>query len=320
LRRREWARKELEDMRILVTGGAGFIGSHVVDRYLGEGHQVAVVDNLATGRRENLKPDASFHEVDITDLDALSRTVEQEQPDLISHHAAQMDVRRSVKEPQFDANTNIVGTINVLEAALAVGASKLIFASSGGAIYGEPAQIPAGESHPLRPISHYGASKLAGEVYVQLYGELYDLKYTILRYANVYGPRQNPHGESGVNAIFTGLMLEGQRPTIFGQGYKTRDYVYVGDVVEANVLALGRGEGEILNIGTGIETSDQEVYDAVAAATGFEEPPQYGEERPGDVRHTALDATRAKEVLGWKPTVALPEGVAMTVDYQREHG
>jgi UDP-glucose 4-epimerase len=306
-------------MRILVTGGAGFIGSHLVDRYLTEGHQVAVVDNLATGRRSNLNPDAAFHEVDITDLDALLEVAEQEQPQIINHHAAQMDVRRSVAEPQFDATTNIIGTINVIEAALAVQAAKVIFASSGGAIYGEPERIPADESHPLRPISHYGASKLAGEVYLELYGRLRGLKYTILRYANIYGPRQNPHGEAGVNAIFAGLMLAGKRPTIFGQGDKTRDYVYVGDIAQANVLALDRADGEVLNIGTGVQTTDQEVYDAVAAAVGFDEPPIYGDERPGDVRHSALDATRAQQTLGWRPQVAFREGVRLTVDYQRQN-
>ncbi len=305
-------------MRILVTGGAGFIGSHLVDRYLAEGHQVAVVDNLATGRRRNLNPKAAFHEVDITDFDALLTVAEQEQPQLINHHAAQMDVRRSVAEPQFDARTNIIGTINVIEAALTVQAAKVIFASSGGAIYGEPERIPADESHPLRPISHYGASKLAGEVYLELYGRLRGLKYTILRYANIYGPRQNPQGEAGVNAIFAGLMLAGERPTIFGRGDKTRDYVYVGDIAQANVLALDRAAGDVLNIGTGVQTTDQEVYDAVAAAVGFDEPPIYGDERPGDVRHSALDATRAQQILGWQPRVAFREGVKLTVDYQRE--
>jgi len=306
-------------MTILVTGGAGFIGSHVVDRYLAEGHQVAVVDNLSTGRRENLNPDAAFYQVDITDAEGLLTVAQQVRPEVINHHAAQMDVRRSVREPQFDANTNVIGTINLIEAGLAVDATKIIFSSSGGAIYGEPEQIPADEGHPLRPISHYGASKLAGEVYLQLYGRLYDLNYTIFRYANVYGPRQNPHGEAGVNAIFAGLMLVGKRPAIFGQGDKTRDYVYVADVVEANVLTLERGDHEVLNIGTGIQTTDQEVYDAVAAAVGFEELAIYGDERPGDVRHSALDATHAHQVLGWEPRVAFREGVQMTVDYQREN-
>lgn len=201
----------------------------------------------------------------------------------------------------------------------AAGARKLIFASSGGAVYGELRQIPAPETHPLEPISHYGASKLAGEIYVRLYQRLYGLSCTILRYANVYGPRQNPHGEAGVNAIFAGMMLRGQTPTIFGRGDKTRDYVFVGDVVTANVLALERGDGEALNIGTGIQTTDQEVYDAVAAAVGFDRPPIYGDERPGDVRHSAVDPARARQVLGWTPTMPFREGVKLTVEYQRQH-
>ncbi len=306
-------------MRILVTGGAGFIGSNIVDRYLAEGHDVAVVDNLATGRRSNLNPRARFHEVSITDTEALSAVFEAERPEVVNHHAAQMDVRRSVREPQFDAQTNVIGTLNVIEAGRAVGARKFIFSSSGGAIYGQADVIPTPESAPLQPISHYGASKLAGEVYFGLYGRLYGLETTVLRYANVYGPRQNPHGEAGVNAIFANMMLRGERPTIFGAGDKTRDYVFVGDVVEANLLALERGAGEVLNIGTGVQTTDQEVYDAVAAAVGFTEPPVYGEERPGDVRHSCVDPSRARAVLGWAPTIEFREGVRRTVQYQREH-
>jgi UDP-glucose 4-epimerase len=306
-------------MRILITGGAGFVGSNIADRYVELGHEVAIVDNLSTGRRGNLNPRADFHELDMTDNAALAEVFEQVAPEVVNHHAAQMDVRRSVAEPQFDAETNIVGTLNVLEAARKVGARKIIFASSGGAVYGEPERIPADEDVALAPISHYGASKLAGEVYIQLYARLYDPTFTILRYANVYGPRQNPHGEAGVNAIFGGMMLRGDTPTIFGSGDKTRDYVFVGDVVQANVLALESGDGEICNIGTGVQTSDQEVYDAVAGAVGFEEAAVYGEERAGDVRHTSVDPSRAKTVLGWEPTMAFREGVVLTVDYQREH-
>jgi len=306
-------------MKILVTGGAGFIGSNLVDRYLTEGHQVAIVDNLATGRRGNINSQASFHEVSITDEDALRGVFEAERPEVVNHHAAQMDVRRSVREPQFDAQTNIIGTLNVIEAARALGARKLIFSSSGGAIYGEADIIPTPETAPLQPISHYGASKLAAEVYFALYGRLFRMEYTVLRYANVYGPRQNPHGEAGVNAIFANMMLRGERPTIFGAGDKTRDYVFVGDVVAANVLALERGSGEVLNIGTSVQTADQEVYDAVAAAVGFDEAPVYGEERAGDVRHSCVDPSRAQQVLGWAPTVEFRAGVRRTVEYQREH-
>jgi len=306
-------------MRILVTGGAGFIGSHIVDRYLQEGHQVAIVDDLSTGRRENVNRAASFHKISITDERAVRRVFDDERPQVVNHHAAQMDVRRSVAEPQFDAQTNIIGVLNVLEAALAVGVHRFIFASSGGAIYGQAATLPTPEDVPLAPISHYGASKLSGEVYFDLYERLHNTQTTILRYANVYGPRQNPRGEAGVNAIFANLMLRGQRPTIFGRGDKTRDYVFVADVVEANLRALHEGAGHALNIGTGVQTTDQEVYDAVAAAVGFTEPPVYGTERAGDVHHSCLDARRARDELGWKPTVEFREGVRRTVEYQREH-
>ncbi|MFO8082144.1 MAG: GDP-mannose 4,6-dehydratase [Armatimonadota bacterium] len=305
-------------MKILVTGGAGFIGSHIVDRYIDEGHEVAIIDNLATGRRSNINPDATFHEISMTDEDAVRDVFAQERPEVVSHHAAQMDVRRSVSEPQFDAEANIIGTINVIEAGRAAGTCKFIFASSGGAIYGDADVVPTPETAPLQPISHYGTSKRAGELYFELYWRLYDLAYTVLRYANVYGPRQNPHGEAGVNAIFANMMLRGETPTIFGRGDKTRDYVFVGDVVEANTLALRHGEGETLNIGTGVQTTDREVYDAVAAAVGYDEPPILGDERPGDVRHSCIDASKAREVLGWEPTIEFREGVRRTVEYQRE--
>ena len=306
-------------MKILVTGGAGFIGSNLVDRYVAEGHEVAIVDNLATGRRKNLNPDASFHEISITDPDALAEVFALEQPEIVNHHAAQMDVRRSVREPQFDAGTNVIGTINVIEAAREVGTRKLIFASTGGAIYGDAELTPTPETAPLQPVSHYGTSKRSAELYFELYGRLYGLDYTILRYANVFGPRQNPKGEAGVNAIFANMMLRGETPTIFGSGDKTRDYVCVSDVVEANLLALERGSGETLNIGRGIQITDQEVYDAVAEAVGFDQRPVYGDERAGDVRHSCVDPSKAREVLGWEPTVEFREGVRRTVQYQREN-
>ncbi len=305
-------------MKILVTGGAGFIGSNLVDRFIAEGHEVAIIDNLATGRRSNINPGASFHEVSITDADAIAEVFAQERPEVVSHHAAQMDVRRSVKEPQFDAETNIIGTINVIEAGRAAGTRKFVFASSGGAIYGDAEVVPTPETAPLQPMSHYGTSKRAGELYFGLYGRLYGLGWTVLRYANVYGPRQNPHGEAGVNAIFANMMIRGETPTIFGTGDKTRDYVFVADVVEANVRALTLGDGEFLNIGTGVQTTDQEVYDAVAAAVGFTQPANYGEERAGDVRHSCVDPSKARAILGWEPTVEFREGVRRTVEYQRE--
>ncbi len=301
-------------MKILITGGAGFIASQVADRYIAEGHAVAIVDNLSTGLRENLNPQATFYEVDITDEAALAQVFDKEQPEVINHHAAQMDVRRSVAEPAFDATTNIVGSIYLIENAIRVGIHKFIYASTGGAVYGELECIPADEEHPINPLSQYGISKHTVEHYLRLYHDNDDLIYTVLRYGNVYGPRQNPHGEAGVNAIFAGLMLVGKRPTIFGDGSKTRDYVYVSDVVAANVLALSRGDNDVFNIATGIETTDQEVFDAIAAATGYQGPPIYGQERKGEIHRCALGISRARERLGWEPQVAFTEGSRLTVE------
>jgi UDP-glucose 4-epimerase len=306
-------------MRILVTGGAGFIGSNVVNRFLDLGHEVAIVDNLCTGRNGNLDARARFYELDICDEARLQEAFADFRPEIVDHHAAQIDVRKAVADPVFDARVNVLGGIAVVRAALAAGVRKFIYASTGGAVYGNPEVIPCTEEHPIRPISPYGISKHVLEHYLELYGLLEGLRWTVLRYANVFGPRQDPKGEAGVNAIFTGLMLEGKQPTIFGEGDKTRDYVFVGDVVEANVLALERGDGEIVNIGTGVQTSDQEVYDAIAAATGYTEPPLYTEERKGEVRHIALDASKAKRVLGWEAQVSFREGARRTVAYNREH-
>lgn len=305
-------------MRILVTGGAGFIGSHVADRFLALGHEVAILDDLTTGSRDNINPAATFFEADITDAAAVGRIMAEFRPDVIDHHAAQIDVRKGVAEPVYDATINIIGGIRVVQAGMQAGISKFIYASTGGACYGNPVYTPCDEQHPVRPISPYGISKHGLEHYIELYGMLDGLNYTILRYANVFGPRQNPKGEAGVNAIFTGMMLSGQTPTIFGQGDKTRDYVYVDDIVEANVLALDKGTGEILNIGTGVQTTDQEVYDAIAAAVGFDQPANYSPERKGEVRHIALNAAKAKAVLGWEPQVPFREGVVRTVASVRE--
>ena len=307
-------------MKILITGGAGFIASQIADRYLADGHDVAILDNLSTGKPENINPAARFHQVDITDWQGVQDVFERERPEVLSHHAAQMDVRRGVLDPAFDANTNIIGSIYVLEAAIRSGVRKVIYASSGGACYGEPEMIPAPETCPVNPISQYGISKHTIEHYLWLYNHNDGLTYTVLRYANVYGPRQNPHGEAGVNAIFAGMMLRGEQPRIFGKGDKTRDYVYVGDVVEANALALTRGDNNIINIGTGIQTSDQEVYDAMAAATGYPNPPLYAEERKGEIRHTSLDCRKANEVLGWEPKVSFREGSRRAVEYIRSQG
>lgn len=304
-------------MRIIVTGGAGFIGSNIVNRCNDLGHETAIIDNFATGRRANLDPRAKLYEVDITDRQALQQAFEDFRPQVVDHHAAQIDVRKAVADPAFDAGVNVLGGLNVLRAAMSVGIEKFIYASTGGAVYGNPEVIPCTEDHPVRPISPYGVSKHVLEHYLELYRILEGLTYTVLRYANVFGPRQDPKGEAGVNAIFTGMMLAGERPTIFGKGDKTRDYVYVGDVVAANILALERGAGEIVNIGTGVQTTDQEVYDAIAAAVGYTEPPIYTEERKGEVRHIALDASKAKSVLGWEPKVSFREGARLTVEYNR---
>jgi len=305
-------------MKILVTGGAGFIASHIVDRYLQLGHQVAAIDNLSTGRRENLDPAASFYEVDITDVDGVAKVFAAERPQIVNHHAAQMDVRRSVDEPIFDAHTNVIGSLNVIGSALQVGVEKIIYASTGGAIYGELDYSPADEEHPIRPLSPYGISKHAVEHYLYLYQCLEGLNFTVLRYANVYGPRQNPHGEAGVVAIFGKQMLAGQQPTIFGDGTDTRDYVFVGDVVEANQLALEAGNGEIFNISTGVATTVQEIFESAAEASGYEGESSYAPSRPGDVRHNALDSTKAQQLLGWTPEMTLAQGIALTVEYLRE--
>jgi len=305
-------------MKILVTGGAGFIASHIMDRYLQLGHQVAVIDNLSTGQRGNLNPAARFYEADITNADRVAEVFAAEQPQIVNHHAAQMDVRRSVAEPIFDAETNIIGSLNVIGSALQVGVEKIIYASTGGAIYGELEYSPADEQHPIKPLSPYGISKHAVEHYLHLYQHLDGLDFTVLRYSNVYGPRQNPYGEAGVVAIFGKQMLAGQQPTIFGDGTDTRDYVFVSDVVEANQLALEAGSGEIFNISTGKATTVQQIFDTVAEASSYRGEPSYAPSRPGDLCHNVLDSTKAQQLLDWTPEVTLPQGIALTVDYLRE--
>jgi len=304
-------------MRILVTGGAGFIGSHVADSYVQAGHEVAILDNFATGHRENVNPAAKLYEVDLREPAAVRQALADFQPEVLNHHAAQASVAISVKEPVLDAQINVLGMINLLEAARAIGVRRVIYSSTGGAIYGETDQIPTPEDHPLRPLSPYGCSKLCGEHYLTTWHRLYGLEYIIFRYGNVYGPRQDAHGEAGVVAIFGGLMLEGRQPTIFGPGHKTRDYVFVGDVARASVLALDAPGNEILNLATGKQTTDQEVFDAVAAAAGYVGPPLYGPERPGDLQDSCLDVSKAARVLGWQAQVDFREGAGLTVEYLR---
>jgi len=306
-------------MRILVSGGAGFIGSHVTDRFLADEHEVAVVDNLATGNRSNLNPRAQFFQVDICDHAALATVFASFRPEVVDHHAAHVDVRRSVLDPAHDARTNILGTLNLLELSRVHGVHKFIFISSGGAVYGEPSRLPVDESYPPAPLCPYGAAKRCGEIYVELYWRLHELDYTILRYPNVYGPRQNPKGEAGVVAIFSLQMLRGERPTIFGDGTKTRDYLYVSDVAEANAAALAAGEAGrgVFNLGWGREVSDLDIFEGVRRALSVQIEPRYDAKRPGEVEHICLDATRARAVLGWRPTVTLAEGLARCAAYYR---
>ena len=300
-------------MKILVTGGAGFIASHVSEGYLRAGHSVVIVDDLSTGKRENIPAAAKFLECDITNFAEMERIIADERPELINHHAAQMDVRRSVREPLFDARVNIVGALGLLELAVKYKVRKFLYASTGGASYGEVETVPVDENHPTRPICHYGVSKLTLERYLFLYKYLYGLNYTVMRYPNVFGPRQNPHGEAGVIAIFALQMLRGDQPTIFGDGSKTRDYVFIEDIVKANVALLAKGDGEILNLGSGVPTSDLQIFELVRTSTHFDGDPRYAPVRPGEVAHIALSGQRAHDIFGWAPRTSLAEGIGRTV-------
>jgi UDP-glucose 4-epimerase len=306
-------------MRILVTGGAGFIGSNVVDGFVADGHEVAVLDDLSSGRREFVHAKARFFEADLTDAAAVESCVAQFRPEVVDHLAAQIDVRRSVDDPQRDARINILGTITLLETCRRNAVRKVIYASTGGAIYGEGRFLPATEDHPVHPESPYGASKYAVEHYLYIWKLLHGLDFTVLRYPNVYGPRQNPHGEAGVNAIFIGLMLEGKRPRIFGDGEQVRDYLFVGDVVEANRLALGRGSGAVVNLGTGVGTSVNQIFRTLGELLHFEGEPIYAPARPGEVGRIYLDASRARAVLGWEPRVPFRDGLERTLEWSRDH-
>jgi UDP-glucose 4-epimerase len=303
-------------MNILVTGGAGFIGSNIVDAYIEKGHNVIIADNLSTGRRQNINGKALFYEVDIRH-DALEDIFRKEKIDIITHLAAQIDVRKSVTNPREDADINVLGGINVLSMAHKYGIKKIIYSSTGGAIYGEPRYLPCDENHPIRPMAGYGVSKHVLEHYIELYADLFKLDYTILRYANVYGPRQDPLGEAGVVAIFMGKMLQGETPVIFGNGKQTRDFVYVGDVVKANVLALTAGSGEIFNIATGVETSVLEIFAHLREIIAFKGEVIHEEERLGEVFRIYLDTKKAKDMLNWAPQITLHEGMKITVDYTK---
>jgi UDP-glucose 4-epimerase len=306
-------------MRILVTGGAGFIGSHTVDALVAAGaHAVSVLDGLSSGKREQVNPAARFYEADLRNAEAIVPILEREKPEVIYHLAAQMDVRRSVADPAFDAGINLVGFLNLMEAARRNGLRRVVFASTGGAIYGEQEQFPCDEEHPRRPVSPYGVAKLATEAYLFFYKVQHGIDYVALRYANVYGPRQDPHGEAGVVAIFCGRMLEGKPSTIFGDGEQTRDYIFVGDVARANVAALGAKASDAFNIGTGVETSVNQLYEALASAAGVKTPPSYAPARPGEQRRSVISPARAGQVLGWRPEVALDEGLKRTFTFFKE--
>ncbi len=303
-------------MKILVTGGAGFIGSHVVDAFVVAGHDVLVVDNLSTGKRENLNPKARFFALDILDP-ATADLIRDERPDILDHHAAQMDVRRSVADPLFDARTNILGTIALLEASRQAGVTRVLLVSSGGAAYGEQETFPADETHPTRPLSPYGVSKRAGELYGHCYQAAYGMPCLTFRYANVYGPRQDPHGEAGVVAIFTGRMLRGEPVTVYGDGTQTRDYVHVDDVVRANLLALERDVRGPLNIGTGIETDVRTLARHLLEAARSRSDVRHAPRRTGEQQRSVVDIRRAATELGWRPEVSLREGLRRTVDFFR---
>jgi UDP-glucose 4-epimerase len=303
--------------KILITGGAGFIGSHVADAFLADGWRVAVVDDLSSGKSTNLATEVRLHVCDVRGPEAAAAIV-AEMPDVICHLAAQIDVRRSVADPRYDCDVNLGGLLNVMEAAHRAGSVRqVLFASSGGAMYGDTEIIPTPESHPARPISHYGAAKCSSELYLGVYAALYGIQPAALRYANVYGPRQNPHGEAGVVAIFADRLLGGSSCTIYGDGTQTRDYVFVEDVARANLLAANSGFTGAVNVGTGIETDVNQVFARMAEAAGVEASPRHAPGRPGEQKRSCIDPRRAGEILGWTPRVAVADGLARTVDYFR---
>ena len=305
-------------MRILITGGAGFIGSHLADAYLAAGHDVAVLDNFVTGKRENLQSRIPLFQTDLRDRGGVTAAIHSFRPHVISHHAAQMSVKTSNDDPVYDAECNVLGLLHVLEAAVAVNVRKIIFASSGGTVYGDSEQVPTPENAALIPMSPYGLSKLTGERYLEMFARLHDLPYTVLRYGNVYGPRQDPHGEAGVVAIFAKKLLAGEAPTIHWDGEQRKDYVHVRDVVRANMAALTRGNGQAFNVGSGVATSVNELYQALATQLGTAIAPQYGPRRPGDVRLSYLDVSLAGTELGWRPEIGLAAGMVDTIEFFAE--
>jgi UDP-glucose 4-epimerase len=308
-------------MRILVTGAAGFIASHVADGYIQQGHDVAIVDDLSRGNETNVNGNARFYRVDIRERKALEEVLEREKPEIINHHAAQMDVRRGVREPIFDASVNILGSINLLELAVEHKTRRVVYVSTAGAAYGEPKKLPVPEDYPINPITPYGISKHTVEHYLFTFNVLYGIEYVVLRYGNVYGPRQSSKGEAGVFAIFSEQMLAGIQPVIYGDGKKVRDYVYISDVVAANVAALTKGTNEIFNIGSGVETRDIEVFDMVREFLGKTDVQcRYTSKRPGEIDKISLDVSKARDVLGWQAKVNLRQGAEQTVEFFKRAG
>jgi UDP-glucose 4-epimerase len=309
-------------MRALVTGAAGFIGSTLVDRLLVDGHTVVGIDDLSSGRIANLEGACASNRfelvaADVVDADLIG-LLAQIAPEVVYHLAAQIDVRRSVADPEFDATVNVVGTVRLAEAARRAGVRKVVHTSSGGSVYGVPSDYPTGETAPTDPASPYAASKVAGEIYLNTFRHLYGMDCSHVAPSNVYGPRQDPHGEAGVVAIFINALLAGEPTTVFGEGGNTRDYVYVGDVVDAFVRASGTaGAGQRFNIGTGVETSDRALHTAVAAAVGAPDEPRFAPPRLGDLARSCLDVRKAEMVLGWRPRVRLDEGLRQTVEHFR---
>ncbi|HKJ80443.1 MAG TPA: NAD-dependent epimerase/dehydratase family protein [Ignavibacteriaceae bacterium] len=301
-------------MKILVTGGAGFIASQISDAFINEGHEVFIIDNLSTGFEKNINQKANFIKADICDKN-LSELFEKEKFDVVNHHAAQMDVRRSVADPAFDANTNIIGTINLLQNCVNTGVSKFVFASTGGAVYGEQDYFPADEKHPTSPLSPYGISKLAVEKYLYFYNAQYKLNYSILRYANIYGPRQNPFGEAGVIAIFTTKLLNKEQPVINGNGEQTRDYVFVSDVVKANLLALTDKNTDTYNVGTGLETNVNEIFNKLNSIINNGQQEKHGPAAAGEQMRSVITSDKLFNRFNWRPDTSLQTGLEKTVQF-----
>jgi len=303
-------------MRILFTGGAGFIGSNVVDALVEGGHEVVVVDNLSTGKEENINPKARFFHVDLTDFEALERVFTETKPEVVFHTAAQIDVRKSVQDPLFDAETNIIGSMNLFEFSIKYGVKRVIFSSTGGALYGEAEKLPADENTHIEPLSPYGVSKYCTEQYLEYFKRVYNLERVILRYANVYGPRQDPLGEAGVIAIFTSKILNNEKPVIYGDGNQTRDYIFVEDVVRANILALDGKEG-IYNIGTSVETPVNDLVKMFSKILNKHIEPIYAPPRKGEVQRISLDASKAEKELGFTVEFSLEDGLRKTLEWYK---